>query len=328
MRVIVYGVGAIGGTIAARLSLQGTEVIGIARGQMLSAINGAGGLTLLSHAGRQLATFPCVSGPSEIQWRADDITILTMKSNDTAAALAALHAAGADQQPVICAQNGVANEPMALRYFPNVYGMVVMMPAEYLDPGVVISPALPKFGLFDLGRYPEGVDDRLDPLISAFNKAGFVAEMHPEVMAGKYGKLRVNLTNILGAALGLAAREGKWVAPITAEADAVFAAAGIKFYDVDMNHPRRKVMKRTPIEGITLHGSSSVQSLLRGTGSIETNFLNGEIVLLGRQHGIPTPINEIFVSISQEMVRDKSAPGSFPVAEVERRVAAAIARLD
>ena len=38
-------------------------------------------------------------------------------------------------------------------------------------------------------------------------------------------------------------------------------------------------------------GGSSWQSLVRGTGTIETDFLNGEIVLLGRLHGIPTPVN-------------------------------------
>jgi ketopantoate reductase len=36
--------------------------------------------------------------------------------------------------------------------------------------------------------------------------------------------------------------------------------------------------------------SSTGQSLRRGT-TIETDFLNGEIVLLGRLHGIPTPVN-------------------------------------
>ena len=38
-------------------------------------------------------------------------------------------------------------------------------------------------------------------------------------------------------------------------------------------------------------GGSSWQSLARGTGTIETDYLNGEIVLLGRLHGVPTPVN-------------------------------------
>ena len=38
-------------------------------------------------------------------------------------------------------------------------------------------------------------------------------------------------------------------------------------------------------------GASSWQSLARGTGSIEADYLNGEIVLLGRLHGVATPVN-------------------------------------
>ncbi|MFL4997556.1 MAG: ketopantoate reductase family protein, partial [Microvirga sp.] len=42
MRIIVYGVGAIGGTVAAALALSGQEVIGIARGAHLKAIQSDG----------------------------------------------------------------------------------------------------------------------------------------------------------------------------------------------------------------------------------------------------------------------------------------------
>lgn len=72
------------------------------------------------------------------------------------------------------------------------------------------------------------------------------------------------------------------------------------------------------IPGFTRAGSSSIQSLLRGTGSIETDFLNGEIVMLGRLHGVDTPANTAFVRVARHMVRDGVAPGDFPEAEIER----------
>ena len=40
---------------------------------------------------------------------------------------------------VVCAQNGVENERMALRSFPDVYAMTVMCPATHLEPGVVVA---------------------------------------------------------------------------------------------------------------------------------------------------------------------------------------------
>ena len=47
------------------------------------------------------------------------------------------------------------------------------------------------------------------------------------------------------------------------------------------------------------------------------NYLNGEIVLLGRLHGVPVPANAYFVDLSAQMVRDKLKPGAITVGEVE-----------
>jgi 2-dehydropantoate 2-reductase len=79
-----------------------------------------------------------------------------MKSQDTTKRCMALRAAGVRDQPIFCLQNGIANEPMALRLFPNVHGVTVMMPATYTVPGVVVCHGTPKLGLFDIGRFPSG----------------------------------------------------------------------------------------------------------------------------------------------------------------------------
>jgi 2-dehydropantoate 2-reductase len=42
MRVIVHGVGAVGGTMAAAIALLGQRVVGIARGAQLAAIQASG----------------------------------------------------------------------------------------------------------------------------------------------------------------------------------------------------------------------------------------------------------------------------------------------
>ena len=46
-----------------------------------------------------------------------------------------------------------------------------------------------------------------------------------------------------------------------------------------------------PVHGAEHRFSSTWQSLQRGTGRIEVDYLNGEVVLLGRLHGVPTPVN-------------------------------------
>jgi 2-dehydropantoate 2-reductase len=61
--------------------------------------------------------------------------------------------------------------------------------------------------------------------------------------------------------------------------------------------------------------------LSRGTGSVETDYLTGEIVLLGRLVGVPTPINERLQVVVADMARRHAAPGSLSVDEVLADVA-------
>ena len=82
-------------------------------------------------------------------------------------------------------------------------------------------------------------------------------------------------------------------------------------------------MRFTPIPGSDRVGSSTAQSLARSTGSIETDYLNGEIVLLGRLHGVPTPVNAYFSSLAQRMLGEKLKPRTISAAEVEREIAVA-----
>jgi 2-dehydropantoate 2-reductase len=140
----------------------------------------------------------------------------------------------------------------------------------------------------------------------------------PDVMQSKYSKLLFNLRNILEATLGLDTDYKQIDAVIRSEAEAVYRAAGITWRDIGISDPRRaQLMRYQPIEGVDRSGSSTTQSLARGTGSIETDYLNGEIVLLGRLHGVPVPANAYFVELSARMVREKLQPGSISVAQVE-----------
>jgi 2-dehydropantoate 2-reductase len=322
MRVIVYGVGAIGGTVAAALALSGQEVVGIARGAQLAAVR-ANGLRLRTPDRDDVAGFPCVGAPAEIAFRPSDAIVLAMKGQDTAAALAALRDAGLRDQPVFCAQNGVANERMALRLFPNVHGVTVMMPAGFLEPGEIVATSRPRHGVFDIGRYPAGSDADDTRMAAALERGNVAAFVSDTVMESKYGKLLLNLRNVLDAALGPEADTDPFMPPLLAEAKAAFAAAGIRWRSVDHEDPRRALMAQAPVAGVSRSGSSSTQSLARGTGSIETDWLNGEIVLLGRLHGVPTPANAFLVALGARLVREGLPPGAVSPDEIVAGYAAA-----
>jgi 2-dehydropantoate 2-reductase len=318
MRFIVYGVGAIGGTIAAALTLAGREVIGIARGRMLDAIR-KDGLLFRTPEGEHRVSFPCHAGPDEIAFRPNDVIILAMKGQDTRDALLALRAAGITDQPVICGQNGVANEREALRLFPNVYGMTVMMPADYTVPGEVNCFGGPKFGIFDLGRYPRGTDAVAEAIAEEFRSANFGVFVLEDVMHSKYGKLLSNLGNVLEAALGPDTDRKALHGKAQAEAEAVYRSAGIAWMAVGLGTSdlrREGMMEMRPVAGAPRFGGSSTQSVLRGSPSIETDYLNGEIVLLGRLHGVPTPVNAYLVSLGQRLIAERLEPGAIAREEV------------
>ena len=321
MRFIIYGIGAIGGTFAAALAAAGHDVLGIARGRMLEAIRANGGLTFRTPAGSRLVDFPVAGAPAEIEFRPDDIIFLTMKGQDTVAAIEALRDAGVTTQAIVCAQNGVNNERAALRLFPNVYAITVMLPADYVTAGEVICYGSPKLGMVDIGRYPHGLDDIVASIATAMNSAGFAAFPLEHVMPSKYGKLRESLGNVIEAAVGHGARTAAMMRPVQAEADRVYDAAGIQRVAIGSADPRRKgLMEMSPVDGVTRTGGSSIQSLKRGTGSIETDYLNGEIVLLGRLHGVTTPLNAALVAIGHELIRKGAKPGSMSEAELRARL--------
>lgn len=321
MAFVIYGAGAIGGVLGARLHAAGFDVRLIARGAHLTAIR-SGGLRVQSPDGTTTVPVPAYASPAQAGIEPGDVVVLTMKSQDTPAALDALRASAEPSTPVVCVQNGVANERLALRLFPHVYGVCVMFPAAHVEPGVVQAWSTPVPGILDLGRHPGGVDETARSLAAAFAKAGFVSEPREDIMRWKYRKLVMNLGNAVTALCGTGDGDAARVtALLRAEGETVLAAAGIDLVDDDTDRARRSDLLRMPgFEGQAPGGGSSMQSLLRGTGSIEADYLNGEIVLLARLHGVPAPANELIRQLAVVAARERVTPGSVPAGELLARL--------
>jgi 2-dehydropantoate 2-reductase len=60
----------------------------------------------------------------------------------------------------------------------------------------------------------------------------------------------------------------------------------------------------------------------RGAPTVETDYLNGEISLIGRLHGVPTPVNDALCELSDRHVRERRAPQTVPAEEVLARATA------
>ena len=317
MRFIIYGAGGIGGVIGARLHQSGREVVLIARGSHYEAIDQRG-LRLQSAEEDVTLEIAVVDHPGRISLDEDDVVILAMKSQDTKPALDALVEVAPPGIAVACAQNGVANERMALRLFDNVYGICVMCPTSYTEPGVVQAYSYPSSGILDTGRYPSGVNERTTVITDALSGSTFVSEPRPDVMRWKYGKLLMNLGNGIDALCGSGARTTDLYARLREEAETVLRAAGIDFVGADEDAARRgNIMKMSPIAGQRRGGGSTWQSLARGLPTVETDYLNGEIVLLGRLNGVPTPANATMQRVMHQALRERWPAGSVTAEQLE-----------
>lgn len=321
-RYITYGAGAVGGVIGARLFQQGHDVALIARGAHLDAIH-RDGLTLQTPDAAVTLRIPVVGHPSELRFTVDDVVLMTMKTQHSATALDELRDAAGSGVPVVCAQNGVENERLAARRFANVYAMLVLLPATYLQPGIVQAHCAPVSGILDAGRYPSGDDALIARVTADLDASGFSAHDAPDIMRWKYAKLLSNLSNAVQAACGFESDARALHARVHDEAIACYRAAGIAWAsEAEMAERRTSMSPMREIAGEARAGGSTWQSLARGAGSIETDYLNGEIALLGRLHGIATPANAALQAIASRMAREGAAPGSIGVAEVEAAMGA------
>ncbi len=310
MHVVVYGAGAVGGAIGAELFRSGTPTTLVARGAHLQAIRDHG-LILDTADGRHTLPIPSAASAAEIEWTDDTVVLLCVKSQQTATALDDLRAHAPRTTPIVSAQNGVVNEREILRRFPNAYAMCVMIIALHLEPGVVIQGSSAVPGILDVGRYPTGVDEVTDAITATLRSAGFLAEPRADIMAWKYRKLVLNVVNGIDACYRPDDQAfGELIHRARREAEAAISAAGIEMVSKEVDRERRGHHMVRRDTGEHSLGSSTWQSLERGLGDVEIDYLAGEIVLLGRLNGIPTPVNELVQAETARLVREHRPAGS------------------
>lgn len=289
----------------------------------------AEGLTFATPEETTILRIPTVAGPDALALRADDVLLLAVKLQDAAPVLdewarqplVGGQTAGQDL-PIFCVQNGVDGERMALRRFAHVYGVCVMLPASHLKPGKIASNGSPRSGILTVGRYPTGSDAVVAQVAGDLSAAGFEAPVSEVVMRWKYAKLLKNLGNALEVVLGsIRDGSGELLDRADAEGRAALAAAGIDYASDDEDTEARAGLRMAEIPGMPRPGGSTWQSVARGAGSVESAYLSGEIVLLGRLHGVPTPVNATLQRLADQCSAGAFPAGSLTTADVERAIA-------
>src|SRR6478735_708518 len=295
MKYVVYGAGAVGGVIGGHLHLAGLPVTLVARGAHLEAIR-AGGLVLDAGDGRHRIDAPATDTAAEVDWTDDTVVLLAVKSHQAAVALADLRAHAPADVPVVCATNGIATEP-----------------------AVVVAGCHPTPAILDIGRFPGGTDETTAAVAADLRAAGIESEERDDVMAMKRRKLVMNLGNGVDASFAQGDAADELAERAQAEGERVLAAAGLTVVPAEEDRERRgSILQRRP--DLERRGGSTWQSLTRGTGDSEIDYLAGEVVLQGRLHGVPTPVNDAVVAATRHLAATGSPARSLDATEVLARV--------
>ncbi|MGA0567487.1 ketopantoate reductase family protein [Rathayibacter sp. KR2-224] len=297
-RYVVVGAGAVGVTLAVELHGAGRQVVLIARGSQLEHAR-AGTLRYIRPEGEETVDASIAAPIGELVLRSGDVLVLATKSQDSERTLADLAGVparaplgSARDVPVLTLQNGLDSERSALRRFATVLAGVLWLPSSYTRPGEVVSPGDPAVGTVWLGGYRDGDGALANRVAADLRAASFEAQAVADIARWKAAKLVVAAGFGLDALYPPSALRDAARRLIEDEARAVLAAAGwgIADFRTESTIP----LERSAAADIPDHprgGSSTWQSLHTGR-SLETDFLNGEIVLQARLNGLDAPANE------------------------------------
>jgi thiosulfate/3-mercaptopyruvate sulfurtransferase len=166
---------------------------------------------------------------------------------------------------------------------------VLWIPATYVQAGEVVSAGAPAVGVIWLGAYPGGSHPRLAAIAEDLRAAGFEAQVVEDITRWKAAKLLGSVTFVLAALYPAGERRDQAAQLLRTEAREILVAAGYGIADmaaestVDLSR-----FTAAPMAGRERGGNSTWQSFSRSS-PLETDFLNGEIVLAARLLGRRRP---------------------------------------
>jgi 2-dehydropantoate 2-reductase len=326
MKICIFGAGAIGGLIGARLALAGQEVSFIARGPHLAAMK-ANGVTLISGGERMVARPFCTDDPAAAG--PQDYVIVTLKATALPGTANAIRPLLGPGTAVVTAMNGIPwwyfhklPGPFENRRLDSVdpggrvwealpperaIGCVVYPAAEVVEPGVIEHTYGDRFMLGE----PDGSrSERVQKLSRAMIEAGLKAPVRTAIRDDIWLKLWGNLALNPMSALTTATLDVLTGDPATrevartmmAEAQVVAEKLGAKF---SLSLDKR-------LDGaaaVGAHRTSMLQDLERGR-PMEIDSLLGVVVEMARMVDVPTPVCDAVLALVRQRAK---VAGCYPV---------------
>ena len=296
MRVCVVGSGAVGSLFAANLAqLDDVEVWAYDLSQPhVDAIN-ANGLRLVG-AGEVVGRVQATTDPSALP--PCEFGIVATKAMHTDGAIAAAAHAFVDGA-VASVQNGIGSEEVIAGHASRVIRGTTFPAGKILEPGVVQWDVKGDTTLGPFEPSPATADE-IERLADACTRGGMPTKAVGDARPAQWRKVIFNAgTNPVGALTGLTHGRvcerpdlRKLVSGLVAEGKAVAAAQGITL-DAD---PEELIDHAARPDVAYDHKASMLQDV-EARRLTEIDFLNGGIGRFGREHGVPTPLNDAVTAL-------------------------------
>jgi 2-dehydropantoate 2-reductase len=296
MKIVIVGPGAMGCLLAGFLSKSKEEIWLLDKDKTRAAKLNQQGITIEGISGEWQAKVKVSADPKEIPIA--DLIIICVKSYHTKEAIVGVKSIIGENSRVLTLQNGFGN----IEIIGEVVGIdkliagVTNEGATLLDIGHIKHAGR---GETVIGRIDGKIPVEMRAIREIFNKVGLETRISRDIKGVLWSKLIINVgINALTAITGL--NNGKLIEfegtrkilrEAVGEATRVAKRKRIKLIYDD---PLAKV--EAVCEATAQNISSMLQDVLRKRRT-EIDFINGVIVRLGQELGIPVPVNSLLVDL-------------------------------
>ncbi len=327
MKILVYGAGAVGGYLGARMDITGHDVTLITRQFTADAIN-ANGLSL-TETGQLIHTRPnAVSSVHQafMRGQADyDLIVMSMKAYDLKSAIDPLVAFCPEPPTIITIQNGIdVEKPLIEQYgadrivagsltTPISKDTINSLTVARKDRGLSLSPTRSR--------------QEIDRWVDLFKQSGIKTTKVADYQSMKWSKALLNIVANASAAI------------LNRTPGIIYKSNAMFNLEVCMLQEALAVMEKQDIKVINLPGSpaswlatalrriplsllkplltnmvhrgrggkmpSFQLDLASGKGKSEVIYHNGAIALAGQKHGVPTPVNQALNDVLLKLTREE-----------------------
>ena len=296
MEILIIGAGAVGGLFGALLAPVAAVTFFTTNAAHAEAINRDGlALTGMDGTTRRVPA-TALTDPKRYGRRAD-LALVCTKARATARAAETAGLLLADDGLALTLQNGLGN----LEQIQAAVGKARAAAGTTAQAATLLGPGLVRHagaGPTVLAAGPDQAD-KVASVAELFNRAGIPASVTGDVEALLWSKLVVNvginaLTALLRVPNGTLAAVPECdalMARCVAEAEAVARALGVRLPGEVQLERVREVCART-----AANRSSMLQDILAGRAT-EVDVINGAVVRLGEESGVPTPVNSLLTQM-------------------------------